>query len=163
MIRDHKIHAFLTHTDPENVNHTGGVGTLFRPKVKCMKLRPNTEGFLAAQSTGRVQLVAVMLPGNITLIIANIYCWTNGHTNQIAADRTNSLMSVIFEELQTHPRSPKIILGDLNADTDDIIALQQRLDDSEYIDLGNSMAHNEGNVAMTCFSPNNTHPTRRDF
>eukprot|EP00973_Karenia_brevis_P086380 11977501-Karenia_brevis.AAC.1 len=78
-----------------------------------------------------------------------MYCWTNGHTNQGAADRTDSLMSAIFDEFHTHPKSPKIILGDLNADTNDINTLQQQLDNSDFIDLGSSVSHNNGSVAMT--------------
>eukprot|EP00973_Karenia_brevis_P000004 723-Karenia_brevis.AAC.1 len=77
---------------------------------------------------GRVQMIGVCLPGDIVLNVVNLYAWTNGHICTDAAMRTNDLVEIVLAELKTHPEGPLIILGDLNADPDDIPVLQEQLD-----------------------------------
>eukprot|EP00973_Karenia_brevis_P083147 11529387-Karenia_brevis.AAC.1 len=62
------------------------------------------------------------------LVIANTYCWTNGHVDATAAARSDDLLQAIFEEFQAMPDGPKMIVGDFNADTQDLPSLQSHLD-----------------------------------
>eukprot|EP00973_Karenia_brevis_P020846 2864220-Karenia_brevis.AAC.1 len=73
-------------------------------------------------------MIGICLPGDVVLIVVNLYAWTNGHTCSEAALRTNDLVDVVLTELKTHPEGPRIILGDLNADPDDVPILQEQLD-----------------------------------
>eukprot|EP00973_Karenia_brevis_P041723 5774588-Karenia_brevis.AAC.1 len=74
------------------------------------------------------------------LVIANLYCWTNGHTDTSAAERSDDLLHAVFTEFESLPDGPKMLVGDFNADTNDLPALQSRLDTGQYIDLG-AQAH----------------------
>eukprot|EP00973_Karenia_brevis_P004295 588848-Karenia_brevis.AAC.1 len=89
-------------------------------------------------SSGRVQLLGIVLPNDIVILVVNIYCWTNGHTVTAAASRTDDLFHIICEELSQQPAGHRIIAGDLNADTADIPTLQSALDDNRFVDLGAS-------------------------
>eukprot|EP00973_Karenia_brevis_P092762 12414028-Karenia_brevis.AAC.1 len=69
-----------------------------------------------------------VLPSNIILIVVNLYCWTNGHVCETASQRTEDLFQIVINELQTQPEGPRTILGDLNANPDDIPTLQGQLE-----------------------------------
>eukprot|EP00973_Karenia_brevis_P032648 4508159-Karenia_brevis.AAC.1 len=90
-------------------------------------------------SSGRVQLLGIVLPNDIVVLVANVYCWTNGHTVTTAASRTDDLFHIIFEEFSHQPPGHRIIAGDLNADTADIPTLQSALDNNQFVDLGASI------------------------
>eukprot|EP00973_Karenia_brevis_P000291 40829-Karenia_brevis.AAC.1 len=44
-LREHHIHAHITHPDPELLHTTGGVATLGRSRVKIMEAQPKTKHF----------------------------------------------------------------------------------------------------------------------
>eukprot|EP00973_Karenia_brevis_P079790 11072025-Karenia_brevis.AAC.1 len=73
------------------------------------------------------------------------------------------MLRIVFDELQTQPKGPIVILGDLNAEPQDIPTLQAHLDQGDFVDLGAHPNFNKGTVANTCYAPNSTGPTRRDY
>eukprot|EP00973_Karenia_brevis_P064562 8970211-Karenia_brevis.AAC.1 len=128
-----------------------------------IKLHPTTLAFQNIQNNGRVQLIGVVLPGDVVLVVVNIYGWTNGHTCTQASQRTDDMFDVIFQELRSLPDGPKIILGDLNADPVDIPILNEQLDKGNFLDIGAHTSLNGGVVSSTCYPPNHIQPTRRDY
>eukprot|EP00973_Karenia_brevis_P070475 9797721-Karenia_brevis.AAC.1 len=68
LVKDFGLKTFLTNTDPECSNATGGVGILFKSSLRVIKLQAATQGFADVQSNGRVQLLGIVLPSNALLI-----------------------------------------------------------------------------------------------
>eukprot|EP00973_Karenia_brevis_P056534 7864090-Karenia_brevis.AAC.1 len=120
--------GLLSCSDPEYGSPVGGVAAIAHHHIKIIKLQPNTSAFKDIMYNGRVQMIGICLPGDIVLNVVNLYAWTNGHTCGEAALRTNDLVEIVLAELKTHPEGPRIILGDLNADPDDVPVLQEQLD-----------------------------------
>eukprot|EP00973_Karenia_brevis_P039915 5509768-Karenia_brevis.AAC.1 len=73
------------------------------------------------------------------------------------------MIHIVLQELDQQPVGPRMILGDLNADLDDLPAIKSVIDDATYVDLG-AQIHLSSNInAPTCFPPNHHQPTRRDY
>ena len=70
------------------------------------------------------------------LVVADIYGWTNAHYDVTAAVRSNDLLDLIWQEFAARPPGPRMILGDLNGDSDDFPVLQALVNDGSLIDLG---------------------------
>eukprot|EP00973_Karenia_brevis_P070195 9755633-Karenia_brevis.AAC.1 len=70
-------------------------------------------------------MTAIALPGNRLMLVANVYGWTNGHTCEESAMRTDHLLHIILAELSSYPDGPKLIVGDLNGDLDDFPSICQ--------------------------------------
>eukprot|EP00973_Karenia_brevis_P062664 8713665-Karenia_brevis.AAC.1 len=77
-------------------------------------------------------MTGIVLPSNVVLIVVNLYCWTNGHLSEKASQRSEDLMKIVVNELSSQPEGPRIILGDLNANPEDIPTLQNLLDLGHY-------------------------------
>ena len=155
--------AIFTNTDPE-LDCTGGVGVVFKHFGKIIQLEPNTKQFTDMHKTGRVQLIGIRLPGDVVLVIANVYGWMGGHQNKHARMRTDSLISAILHEFDHLPPGPKLIVGDFNCEPPDFPSLETLLRDGSYIDIG-AHAHIFGQTPHqpTCYHYNNGKPSRRDF
>ena len=124
--RGHK--AIFSVTDPE-LDCTAGVGVVFKPHIKIIRRDPVTKRMADVQSNGRVQLLGVCLPHDVILVIANVYGWTGGHQNKQARLRTDDLLGTILHEFDQLPQRPKLIVGDMNADTCDLPAIADALAD----------------------------------
>eukprot|EP00973_Karenia_brevis_P066320 9218122-Karenia_brevis.AAC.1 len=98
--------GFLTCADPEFSSPTGGVATISKQHVEIIKIVPNTLEFQKIMHDGRVQISGIVLPSSIVLFVVNIYGWTNGHTCEEAALRTEDMIQTIFNELKTQPKGP---------------------------------------------------------
>eukprot|EP00973_Karenia_brevis_P013423 1822450-Karenia_brevis.AAC.1 len=59
--------------------------------------------------SGRCQLTLVQVPHTM-LLVANVYCWTNGHISEHAAARSDDLISAILDEFQAQPQMPQLIV-----------------------------------------------------
>eukprot|EP00973_Karenia_brevis_P014963 2041824-Karenia_brevis.AAC.1 len=66
------------------------------------------------------------------LLVANVYGWTTGHHCEQSASRTDDLLSALIEEFAIQPDMPKLLVGDLNADTADLPALEAQLPAGEF-------------------------------
>ena len=116
-----------------------------------------------ASRNGRFQLIGIPLPGDVLLIVANIYGWTNAHFDVVAAARSDNLIDLIWQEFQARPPGPRMITGDLNGDSDDFPTLQALLSDDSLIDLGLHSGFQGPTAQPTCFPFNNGEPSRRDY
>eukprot|EP00973_Karenia_brevis_P089689 12398981-Karenia_brevis.AAC.1 len=103
------------------------------------------------------------MPNNIILTVANVYGWTNGHYDESAASRTDNLLHAILEDFKQQPSGPKLIVGDLNAETSDYPSSASVLDNGEYVDLGAHDCFEGPTLQPTCFPYNHNTPTRRDY
>ena len=79
------------------------LGLSLRVNTQCITSPPQTTAFQDISQNGRCQLVAVALPGDVVLVIAQVYGWTGARQDAVAAGRTDDMFSVIFPELQQHP------------------------------------------------------------
>ena len=67
--------------------------------------------------------------GNTTIMLANVYGETGGHGSGDAAMITDDIISIIVDEMELHPCFPSMIVGDLNAETEDIPTITPLLED----------------------------------
>ena len=148
--------------DPELTNVTAGVGVVYR-NTKAILLQPVTKALQDASKHGRVQLIGIRLPGDVMLIVANIYGWTNAHFDVNAAARSDNLLDLIWQEFQARTPGPRMITGDLNGDSDDFPVLQALINDGSLIDLGLHTGFDGPTAQPTCFPFNNGTPSRRDY
>eukprot|EP00973_Karenia_brevis_P021271 2924045-Karenia_brevis.AAC.1 len=80
------------------------MASLSRSSLKLLKIQPRTPEFQSLVDGGRVQLIGILLPGDVLMLVLNVYGWTNGHTCIHASHKTNDLLSVALRELDSHPR-----------------------------------------------------------
>ena len=92
-----------------------------------------------------------------------MYGYSGGHACKARAASTNRLARAVRAQIEDAPDGPSCILGDVNADAQDIPELAQLLEYEGWTDLG-SVAHMWGREdnEYTCHMPGCT-PTRRDF
>ena len=120
------LKALLTGTDPETLK-TGGVGTLSSKRIPITKLKPVTSKMQSLVKGGRIQLVGLSLPGNILLVVCNLYLGTNGHTDPAAAFRSDDMISAVNQEFLHMAPGPKLMCGDFNCNTADLPTLSSML------------------------------------
>eukprot|EP00973_Karenia_brevis_P049636 6890028-Karenia_brevis.AAC.1 len=71
-----------------------------------MKIQPRNKALAQASKNGRFSIVGITLPGDIMLYVANVYGWANGHVDERAAGRTDDMLELILQELQSQPPGP---------------------------------------------------------
>ena len=97
-------------------------------------------------------------------MFANCYGYIGGHVDAKAAADSDHLFHVVAEELRVQPRGPKTIVGDFNAELEDIPAPHALVQHEGWIDVGASAAiWGASSNEYTCISPNSRTPTRRDY
>ena len=154
----------LSQLDSECEQPTGGVFLMQRATPPPLTPKPQSKHLKQLNGKGRVQLYAVQLDTEITILIYNIYGWTNANCNKEAAARTNNMLQAILDDMGLQPAGPRLVVGDLNGDPPTFQTLQQALDTNQLIDVG-SQAHRWKEVAndYTCRAPGTKEPTRRDY
>ena len=99
----------FTNTDPEAVRPLEVLGVIAQT-FNVYALTPRTRQYQAIATNGRCQLVAVTLPGNVVLVIVQLYGWTGANQDPVAAGRTDDKLSVALHGLEQHPLGLKLIL-----------------------------------------------------
>ena len=161
-LKNLNIKALLTGTDPETMK-TGGVGALSSGRVPITKLKPITPRMKSLVNGGRVQLVGLSLPGNILLVVYNLYLWTNGHTDPAAAFRSDDMLNAVNQEFAQMAPGPRLLCGDFNCDPEDLPTLGSMLTSGAFVDLGASaLFFGQVNSKPTCY-PHGGSPSRRDY
>ena len=132
-----------------------------KPPTTPKPIGPNLRTINGA---GRVQLYAIQVSRQATVLVYNLYGWTNGNTCKEASDRTNSLFQAILEDIALQPPGPVLVMGDINGDPDTFPDLQQAICTHSLLDVG-AQAHRWGQVASdyTCRAQGTKQPTRRDY
>ena len=152
----------LSGLDPTRKRPTGGVGII--STINFVKPPIRSALLLEAVETGRVDFSAIKVCQGHYLPIFNIYGYTGGHTNRIAAARTDALLAAALDELRFLPECPCLVLGDFNAEPSDLPTLR-KVTGLGWTNLGASaeMWNQLPNVP-TCRAPNVSGPgTVRDY
>ena len=86
-------------------------------------IQPRTKEYKEAFETGRMCITINTVGGKKTMYCVNIYGWTNRHVCRHSRRLTNNLVLAIICELQHIKPMPTAFTCDLNADYEDIPAL----------------------------------------
>ena len=98
------------------------------------------------------------------LRIVNFYGVTCGHNSEEAVMQTDHLIGVIRDELEEHPNIPTLIVGDLNAEPEDVPIVQEMLQEEGWTDCaGQAGIWGRTGGQGTCTAPNSKRTTRRDY
>ena len=98
------------------------------------------------------------------LSIFVIYGWSGSNGSKKNASKTNLLMQAILKERETQPSGPVLIMGDLNADPENIATTKEMLVNGLWVDVGAHAARWNGiNKEYTCVTARSKAPTRRDY
>ena len=104
------------------------------------------------------------LKNGIVLSIFVIYGWSGSNGSKKNASKTNLLMQAILKERETQPSGPVLIMGDLNADPENIATTKEMLVNGLWVDVGAHAARWNGiNKEYTCVTARSKAPTRRDY
>ena len=97
--------------------------------------------------------------------MANVYGYTGGHTDIEAAQGTDDTIAVVLEQIgKKIKRVPIMIVGDLNADVEDLLLLYDLVKEHRWRDFGASANIWGGEAKQpTCFALNSSEATRRDY
>ena len=113
---------------------------------------------------GRLAIYVTEVAGQ-EVLIANVYGYTGGHTDLEAAQGTDDIIAVIIDEIAKKVRKiPILIVGDLNADVDDLPLLHDLIVEHRWRDCGACASFWGGTDKQpTCFASHAKEATRRDF
>ena len=126
--------------------------------------KPKSKAFAQLNGKGRVQLYALQACTEVTILVYNLYGWTNANTDKAAAKRTGALLQAILDDMAMQPQGPAMIVGDLNGDTHTFPILQQALGNHLLIDVGAQASQwGQQDSDYTCSAPGTNAPTRRDY
>ena len=132
--------------------------------MAAMRIKPTTQKLQKIINGGRVQLTGIILPGNVLIVVFNIYLWTNGHTDPKALQRSIDLLDAVTNEWDSLPPGPKMLCGDFNCDLEDLPDVSRRLHDGTLIDLGaQAFLFGHETCQPTCEAHNSSQSTRRDY
>ena len=135
-----------------------------RHPTNIVRVKPVSKKFQDASGTGRVELYSITLCGATECLVFVFYGWTGGHQDSMAAGRTDSIIEAILEEVSCQPPLPCLMMGDLNANTEDIPHVVHMIDSLGWHDLG-AEANTWGGTPNehTCVTSGTLAPTRSDY
>ena len=123
--------------DPNAKGHKlGGVAASARKDHRLIQSAPRTKEFEDAFRNGRALHVGLGIKNGIVLSIFIIYGWSGSNGSKRNASKTNLLMQAILKEKDMQPSGPTIILGDLNADPENIYTTREMLNTGMWTDVG---------------------------
>ena len=156
--------SHFTQFDIELEHHTGGICAHRKDGLPILTPKPASKHLQQLNGKGRVQLYALALAPQVTILIYNMYGWTGANHHKEAAKRTSDLLDAILSDMQAQPQGPAIIMGDLNGDPSTFPNLTHQQKRGNLIDVG-EQAHQWGqpSSAYTCKAKNAKKPTRRDY
>ena len=156
--------GWILHATPPGpgVRNTG-VGCLSRIGFTIIPWEAKTKEYADAYNLGKCAIYSLDI-GRSRLNFATLYGATGGIERMESAQQTDYIMSVLMDELDQDPYTLTLVLGDLNADTQDIPTIQYCLDREGWTDLGSVASIWQGeDEQTTCFAPNAKVATRRDY
>ena len=78
--------------------------------IVVTRIKINTPGLETYAQTGRAQKVRIAR-GPWTILVYNIYAYTNGHTDHEQASKTNRLIQSLREDYETGGKPATMIWG----------------------------------------------------
>ena len=140
-----------------------GVGVMARTPLTVIEWKPRSATYKALYSIGRCAIYGIEVQGE-AMWFAVIYGATGGHCSQEAAQKTDIAMACLIDELADVVGDPMGIIGDVNAEIEDIPTAWDLVENEGWKDLGEH-AHIWGGrkAEPTCQAPNARTATRRDY
>ena len=121
--------------DPEYSHPAGGVGILLRKPFRPILHDPCTDEYEEVFKTGRCSIYAVEYAEQRADFII-VYCSAGGRDGNDACKRAGGMLNVISMELELMEKVPAFLMGDLNADIEDLEGLIQWMKDNAWTDIG---------------------------
>ena len=138
--------------------YTAGVATIVRIPRPIFSIACKAAAGKGHFQRGRLQVIGCGIGSRQTVSIANIYGGTRGAEGDQQALRTDILPQAALDELAGLPGGePCLVVGDFNADTENLTVMQQVLA-SGWTDLGLLYDNSD-----TCFATSRSKGTRRDY
>ena len=110
-------------------------GVLVKMPITVIEWKARTSAYKALNSIGRCAIYGLEVQGR-PMWYAVIYGATGGHSIQEAAQKTDITMSCLIDELSECMKDPICIVGDVNAELDDIPTAWDLLENEGWKDLG---------------------------
>ena len=148
--------SHFSQLDLEKEQHTGGICAHRKDGHTILTPTPTGQQLRQLNGKGRVQMYALALAPQITILIYNIYGWTGANHHKEAARRTSSILDAIMSDMQMQPPGPMLIMGDLNGDPATFPILTQQQEQGNLLDVGEQAQQwGQPKAAYTC-KANNT-------
>ncbi len=112
-----------------------GVGCICREPIKIINVCLKTRKARQLYEQGAMALYVVST-GTKNIMIGNVYGETGGHQKEAAAQKTDGRIEAIVNELAEHEKMPTCIVGDLNAEPEDIPMVTHMLQHETWTDCG---------------------------
>ena len=113
-----------------------GVAAMARSPLKLVPHITANQDYRKFHGIGRLAIYVAEIAGQ-EVMIANVYGYTGGHTDLEAAQGTDEIIAVVIEETEKKvKRIPIMIVGDLNADIDDLPLLRDLISEHRWRDCG---------------------------
>ena len=161
----HGRQLHFTGPDPNRSQPCAGVGAIALSNDTCLPLAARCPKFAKFTDLGRAQLMAHG-KGKAAKVCHwyNIYGYTGSHGNAAKAAATDSIFQAILSDHSLRGVGPTFIVGDINADPDDLPTLTDMLATKGWTDLG-AAAATWGHPASqpTCITKQSHAATRRDY
>ena len=133
---NNKMNLVAGPLDPNVKGHKlGGVAAAAKRDHRIMHIAPKTKEFGDAYANGRAIHFGLGLKNGIVLSIFVIYGWSGSNGSKKNASKTNLLMQAILKERETQPSGPVLIMGDLNADPENIATTKEMLVNGLWVDV----------------------------
>ena len=161
----HGRQLHFTSPDPNRSQPCAGVGAIGLSTDTCLPLDARCPKFAKYIELGRAQLLAHG-KGKAAKVCHwyNIYGFTGSHGNAAKAAATDAIFQAIVSDHRLRGVGPTFIVGDINADPDDLPTLSELLANKGWTDLG-AAAATWGQLASqpTCITKQSNAATRRDY
>ena len=97
-----------------------GVAVMARSPLKLVPHVTNSQDYHKYHNLGRLAMYHAEIAGQ-EVVMANVYGCTGGHTDIEAAQGTDDIIAVVLEQVgKKIKKVPVLIVGDLNAEVDDL-------------------------------------------
>ena len=139
-----------------------GVGAIAGPKIRIRPLKPVLGVLSKYIEAGRLLFVLADIGGSAPILLCIVYAWTDAHVRAENRQYSCEMFKSICDEL-AHHSLPAAIVGDFNADLEDLDPLQSRIDSNQLFDLGALQHLGDQAGQTTCLAHGARGATRRDF
>ena len=150
--------------DPNTKHNLGGVAACATHGRGLIEVTPLTDTFRAAIANGRAAHYAVNTSSHMEINYYVICGWSGSNKNKAKQARTNRLIQACRDEMAEQPDGPSRIVGDLNADPENIASLRHLLEHEDWVDVGaNAHVWGRKDNEYTCITQGSKQGTRRDY
>jgi hypothetical protein len=126
--------------DPEAALAKGGVGLLAPVDFRATEMPARTAAFDKARRLGRIMRVVLRTGHHVAITIYNVYGFPGGHQDKHKAGRTDAIVAAARQEMVERGDTYVAILGDFNAELEDLPSAHSLKLQAGWVDLGSRPA-----------------------